>query len=110
MIPTCSVCEVKQGMQGGVAIVVKRLKEDSPVAREKAFNKEVEHIMALQHENLAKLVGFCREVQAKVVRSNGKYTVADHSETLLCYEYLPGGSLDKYIFGKYCISYPIRHI
>jgi serine/threonine protein kinase len=54
--------------------------------------------MALQHENVVKLVGYCHEGQKKVVQNNGRYIVADIVESLLCYEYLAKGSLQKNLF------------
>jgi serine/threonine protein kinase len=81
-------------------IAVKKLAENAPVARDKAFTNEVQNIMALQHDNIVKLVGFCHEGQKKVVLNNGRYIVADVFESLLCYEYLPMGSLQKNLFDK----------
>ena len=51
--------------------------------------------MALQHENVVKFVGYCHESQKKVVQNNGRYIVADIVESVLCYEYLPGGALRR---------------
>lgn len=95
-----SVCEVEQGtMPDGQTIAVKKLAENAPIARDKVFNNEVQNIMAYRHENIVKLVGFCHEGQKKVVLNNGRYIVADVYEGLLCYEYLPMGSLQKNLFG-----------
>jgi serine/threonine protein kinase len=81
---------------------VKKLRENSQVPPEKQFSNEVVNLMAIQHENIVKLVGFCHESHKKVVEHNKKYIIVDVAETFLCYEYLPRGSLDKYIFGTYC--------
>ena len=80
-------------------IAVKKLAESAPVSRDKAFTNEVQNIMALHHKNVVKLVGYCHEGQKKVVQNNGRYIVADVFECLLCYEYLPKGSLQKNLFG-----------
>ncbi|KAL6875613.1 hypothetical protein ACP4OV_013126 [Aristida adscensionis] len=85
-------------LQDGEVIAVKLLGENSPVSHEKTFHNEVGNLMAAQHENIVKLVGYCHESQKKVVEHNGKYIIVDITETLLCYEFLPKGSLDKYIF------------
>ncbi|TVU25874.1 hypothetical protein EJB05_28389 [Eragrostis curvula] len=79
-------------------VAVKRLSESSPVSRDTAFKNEVLNIMALNHENIVKLVGYCHESQKKVVQNNGRYVVADIVECLLCYEYLPKGSVHKNLF------------
>ncbi|KAM3311540.1 hypothetical protein ACQJBY_031906 [Aegilops geniculata] len=81
-------------------IAVKKLAESAPVSRDKAFTNEVQNIMALHHKNVVKLVGYCHEGQKKVVQNNGRYIVADVYESLLCYEYLPMGSLQKNLFDK----------
>ncbi|GJN06739.1 hypothetical protein PR202_ga24495 [Eleusine coracana subsp. coracana] len=64
-------------------IAVKKLSENSPLSRDKAFENEVLNIMALKHENIVKLIGYCHDIV----------------ECLLCYEYLPNGSVHKNLFG-----------
>lgn len=95
---------VGQGIvkESSEVIAVKRLSETSPLSRDKAFKNEVLNIMALKHENIVKLVGYCHEAQRKVVENNGRYVVADIVESLLCYEYLPKGSVHKNLFGMTC--------
>ncbi|WVZ53247.1 hypothetical protein U9M48_004218 [Paspalum notatum var. saurae] len=83
--------------EGGV-IAVKRLAENAPVAPGKTFDTEVTNLMALVHENIVELVGFCHESQKKVVQHNGRYVIVDVIESCLCYKYLPNGSLDKHIY------------
>ncbi|KAM0909161.1 hypothetical protein ACQ4PT_014981 [Festuca glaucescens] len=85
-------------MPDGQMIAVKKLAENSPLARDRAFTNEVQHLMCLQNENIVKLVAFCHEGQKKVVQNNGRYIVADIYESVLCYEYLPMGSLRKNLF------------
>jgi hypothetical protein len=91
-------------MPDGQKITVKKLADNSPLARDKVFSNEVTNIMALRHENVVRMVGFCHEGQKKVVLNNGRYIVADIVESLLCYEYLSQGSLKNNLFGMY---YPI---
>ncbi|VAI54920.1 unnamed protein product [Triticum turgidum subsp. durum] len=87
-------------MPDGTVIAVKKLAENTPLSRDKAFSNEIQNIMALHHANIVQLVGYCHEGQKKVVVNNGRYIVADVVESLLCYEYLPRGSLDKYLFDE----------
>jgi len=95
-------------MPDGQSIAVKKLSENSPVPRDKAFTNEVRNIMALQHENIVKMVGYCHEGQKNVVLDNGRYIVADVVETLICYEYLPNGSLHGTLFGNTSIDWTTR--
>ncbi|XP_020190923.1 cysteine-rich receptor-like protein kinase 25 isoform X2 [Aegilops tauschii subsp. strangulata] len=64
---------IYKGILGdGEVIAVQRLEENSPVPREKIFTNE----------------------------SNGTNIIAEITETLLCYEYLPKGSLHQNLFGE----------
>jgi serine/threonine protein kinase len=66
---------------------------------EDRFRNEVANHMAIQHENIVRLIGYCYEHTNKVVQDNGRYVIMENSESLLCYEYLPKGSLHNYIYG-----------
>ena len=78
---------------------MKKLSDNSPVATDKQFKNEVGNLMAIQHENIVRLYGYCHEAQKKVIDHNGRYILVDVVESMLCYEYAPNGNLDKWIFG-----------
>lgn len=63
-------------------IAVKRVSKDSRQGKQE-FIAEVTTIGSLHHRNLVKLIGWCYESR----------------ELLLVYEFMPNGSLDKYLFG-----------
>ncbi|PAN24973.2 hypothetical protein PAHAL_4G230700 [Panicum hallii] len=64
-------------------VAVKRVSHDSKQGI-KVFIAEIVSIGHLQHRNLVPLLGYCRR----------------KGELLLVYDYMPNGSLDKYLYGK----------
>lgn len=54
---------------------------------------EVSELSFLQHQNLAKIIGYC----------------ADGDQRLLVYEYLPSGPLKNHLFGKKILNYIHLH-
>jgi len=64
-------------------VAVKRVSHDSKQGI-KEFIAEIVSIGHLQHRNLVRLLGYCRR----------------KGELLLVYDYMPNGSLDKYLYGK----------
>ncbi|KAK8938499.1 G-type lectin S-receptor-like serine/threonine-protein kinase SD2-5 [Platanthera zijinensis] len=66
----------------GDKVAVKKL--EAAGQGKKEFMAEVETIGSIHHINLVQLIGFC----------------AEKSHRLLVYEYMPNGSLDRWIFGR----------
>lgn len=69
-------------LPSGSEVAVKHLDGFGPV--KKSFIAEVQTIGSIHHFNLVSLVGFCAEKFSR----------------LLVYEYMPNGSLDRWIFNK----------
>ncbi|KAL5808452.1 hypothetical protein ACOSQ3_029143 [Xanthoceras sorbifolium] len=72
---------VYKGIWKNKVIAVKRVSETSRQGKQE-FIAEVTTIGSLRHRNLVKLMGWCYE----------------NHDFLLVYEYMPNGSLDKFIF------------
>ncbi|KAL0917704.1 hypothetical protein M5K25_012785 [Dendrobium thyrsiflorum] len=64
-------------------IAVKRISHDSKQGM-KEFGAEIASIGRLRHRNLVQLLGYCRR----------------RGKLMLVYDFMPHGSLDKYIFGR----------
>ncbi|CAO2840735.1 unnamed protein product [Amaranthus hypochondriacus] len=64
-------------------VAVKQVSHDSKQGM-KEFVAEISSMRRLSHRNLVQLVGYCRRKR----------------ELLLVYEYMPNGSLDKFLFSK----------
>jgi len=83
---------------------VKKLKELSGKAEdlevhENKFIQEVDSLMKVKHKNIVRFLGYCSDTQGKVEKYEGKTVMADVRQRLLCFEFLPNGSLDWYITG-----------
>ena len=66
---------------------------------EKQFHGEVECLMRVKHKNVVRFLGYCSDTQGNMEMYNGRLVMAEVQQRLLCFEYLPKGSLDKYISG-----------
>ncbi|KAF3442651.1 hypothetical protein FNV43_RR16567 [Rhamnella rubrinervis] len=73
---------VYKGFLGNKEVAVKRVSKNSSQGKQE-FIAEVTTIGSLRHKNLVKLIGWCYESH----------------ELLIVYEYMPNGSLDKFIIG-----------
>ncbi|CAL4964525.1 unnamed protein product [Urochloa decumbens] len=87
---------VYKGMLGSEPIAVKKLLETIDVDEEK-FMKEIQCLMKLRHKNIVRFLGYCAETQGEIVDYDGKPVLADQRNRLLCFEFVPNGTLQKYI-------------
>ena len=90
---------VYKGTLNGKDVAVKRISKDSRHGKQD-FIAEITTIGNLNHKNLVKLIGWCYE--------NG--------EPLIVYEFMPNGSLDRFIFfgdatsnGDPTLNWEMRH-
>ncbi|VAI93861.1 unnamed protein product [Triticum turgidum subsp. durum] len=56
---------------------------------------EVECLMKVKHKNIVRFLGYCADTQGNISDYKGKMVMADVHQRLLCFEYLPKGSLDS---------------
>jgi serine/threonine protein kinase len=71
---------------------------------ENKFNQEVECLLKAKHKNVVRFLGYCADTQGKMEMYNGKHVMAEVPQRLLCFEYLPKGSLHDYITGRVMCS------
>ncbi|KAF8673444.1 hypothetical protein HU200_049009 [Digitaria exilis] len=87
--------ELLQGILRNGTIAVKKLLNTH--LHEAKFHHEVECLIKAKHKNVVRFLGYCADTQGKVENFNGKLVMADVPQRLLCFEYLPKGSLHEYI-------------
>ncbi|XP_037470780.1 putative receptor-like protein kinase At4g00960, partial [Triticum dicoccoides] len=85
-------------LQNGKSIAVKKLLQAKPISL-RQFENEVNLLMNLKHPNIVRLVGYCYETQHLPMLHEGKIFFDWITESLLCLECLPNGSLYKHISG-----------
>ncbi|SPT20987.1 unnamed protein product [Triticum aestivum] len=94
--------------RGGFAVVYKGELDDKEVAvkrlskaymHETEFDREIECLMRAKHKNVVRFLGYCDDRQRNMERYDEKLIMADVNQRLFCFEYIPKGSLDKYING-----------
>ncbi|XP_037449338.1 receptor like protein kinase S.2-like [Triticum dicoccoides] len=88
---------VYKGIVGKGMVAVKKLFETFDEHGYNKFHKEVECMMKAKHKNIVRFLGYCSDAQGRIVNYEGKFVMADLRNLLLCFEYVPNGSLDKYI-------------
>ncbi|VAI53334.1 unnamed protein product [Triticum turgidum subsp. durum] len=88
-------------LENGEEIALKKL-HHMPGLDDTQFRNEFNHLMRAQHPNITQLVGYCYDIGHQRIKHGGEYIFALVEERVLCFEYLQGGSLDKYITDESC--------
>lgn len=96
---------LSQGVLESGTVAVKRLSD--MCMDEKKFHGEVQCLMKARHKNIVRFLGYCADTQGNMLSYNGKLVMADVRQRLLCFEYMPKGSLRDYISGRDMIFYTI---
>jgi hypothetical protein len=89
-----------QGILQSGTVAVKRLSLALDMD-ENNFNQEVSSLIRVKHKNIVRFLGYCADTQGKVEKYMGKMVIADVRQRLLCFAFMPNGSLDKHINGMF---------
>lgn len=87
-------------LPSGLQIAVKKL---FPLLGldESAFKNEVLTKMRVAHKNVVRLVGYCSHTQSEIFEYKGKSVFAEVRQRLICTEYVPHGTLHRYIIDEF---------
>ncbi|KAM3196373.1 hypothetical protein ACQJBY_072194 [Aegilops geniculata] len=88
--------EVYKGKLRDGTVAVKRL-YSAIVIDEKNFQSEVDSLLGVRHKNTVRFLGYCSDTQQVMDKVNGATVWAEQRQRLLCFEFLPKGSLADYI-------------
>lgn len=66
---------------------------------DKRFRDEVNCLMRANHNNIVRFLGYCADTQGELMEHNGRNVMAEVRQRLLCFEYVPNGSLQHYLKG-----------
>ncbi|XP_044963584.1 cysteine-rich receptor-like protein kinase 26 isoform X1 [Hordeum vulgare subsp. vulgare] len=86
---------VYQGKVADKKVAVKRLSK--AYMHEKEFDQEIQCLIRAKHKNVVRFLGYCDDRQRNMERCDKKLLMADVHQRLMCFEYMPKGSLDNYI-------------
>ena len=90
--------ELQGALQNNVVVAVKKL-HDMIEILEDNFQREVACLVEVKHKNIVRFLGYCSDTQGRVETYKGRTVMADVRQRLLCFEFLPNGSLHRYITG-----------
>ncbi|XP_045088439.1 probable serine/threonine-protein kinase PBL4 isoform X6 [Aegilops tauschii subsp. strangulata] len=94
---------------GGFAVVHKGKLEDGCVAVKKfhevleykSFEREVDCLIRIKHQNIVRCIGYYAGEQKKMVMMDGKNLLVGVRHQLICFEYLHNGSLRRNLDDDY---------
>ncbi|KAF2933582.1 hypothetical protein DAI22_04g094600 [Oryza sativa Japonica Group] len=104
--------EVYKGvLTNGTEIAVKKL-YDLRGLDDVQFSNEFSNLMRVQHKNIVRFIGYCNETRHELMEVNGEYVLCKMIYKVLCFEYLPRGSLVNYLHEEsggldWCTRYKI---
>ncbi|RLN04607.1 hypothetical protein C2845_PM13G00960 [Panicum miliaceum] len=100
---------VYKGMIGNGMIAVKKLSKTLDM-HEMKFIQEVQCLMKVRHKNIVRFLGYCADTQGEMTNYEGKSVLAEVRNRLLCFEFVPNGSLYEHITDASCgLEWRVRY-
>ncbi|TVU45473.1 hypothetical protein EJB05_04962 [Eragrostis curvula] len=87
---------VYKGVVGNGTVAVKKLFETLDMD-DKTFSQEIQSLLKVRHKNTVRFLGYCADTQGEMAEYEGKFVMADVRNRLLCFEFVPNGSLYEHI-------------
>jgi serine/threonine protein kinase len=87
-------CYVKQGGLRNGMVAVKKLSISMNFS-DTQFLEEVKCLKRVRHKNIVRFLGYCADAHGEVMEVEGKLRIVEVQQRLLCFEYVPNGSLDQ---------------
>ncbi|XP_024311085.1 enhancer of mRNA-decapping protein 4 isoform X2 [Brachypodium distachyon] len=93
--------------RGGFAVVYQGVLRNGKIALKKLslsngfsdelFVDEIECLTKAKHNNVVRYLGYCADTQGELMEFNGRCVIAEVPKRLLCFEFVPNGSLHRYL-------------
>ncbi|KAK3120380.1 hypothetical protein QOZ80_9AG0686610 [Eleusine coracana subsp. coracana] len=77
-------------------VAVKKLSINLMDLSDKLFLDEVTNLMNLKHKNIVRFLGYCADSHGEII----EHRIVETPQRLLCFEYVPNGSLQRYLKDK----------
>lgn len=91
---------VEQGTlwdDGVEKVAAKKLNSTSPQFNDGQFMKEVNCLTSLKHKNVVRFLGYCTGSSTEIMKHDGRLVMVEaERQRLLCFEFAPQGSLDRF--------------
>ena len=95
---TCMHDMLKQGGLRNGMVAVKKLSISMDFS-DTQFLEEVKCLKRVRHKNIVRFLGYCADTHGEVMEIEGKLRIVEVQQRLLCFEYVPNGSLHQCLQG-----------
>jgi serine/threonine protein kinase len=76
-------------------IAVKRLQLTRQILDDDSFHAELNILKKLKHKNIVRFLGYCIHTENQEYIHRDQKILVERTERLLCFEYVPNGTIPK---------------